>query len=80
MITDAHVHTGGYAHISTKAVLHLADSAGFDKVFCTDITALHYDTFEGNRLLAEDMKRYPDRIIGYCSITSARFGKKAVGR
>jgi predicted TIM-barrel fold metal-dependent hydrolase len=33
---------------------------------------------EGNRLLAEDMKRYPDRIIGYCSIPSARFGKKAV--
>jgi predicted TIM-barrel fold metal-dependent hydrolase len=78
MIIDAHVHSGGYAHISTEGVLRLADRAGFDKVFCTDITALHYDMHEGNRKLAEDMKRHPDRIIGYCSITSARFGQKAV--
>lgn len=78
MIIDAHVHSGGYAHIDTDAVIRLADRAGFDKVFCTDIYALHYEMSEGNRRLAEDMKRHPDRIIGYCSIPSARFGQKAV--
>lgn len=78
MIVDAHVHTGGYDGFSTDDVLRLADRAGFDKIFATDITALHYDSAEGNRRLAEDMKRHPDRIIGYASISSARFGRAAV--
>jgi len=78
MIIDAHVHTGGFGGVSTDEVLHLADRAGFDKVFATDITALHYDMSEGNRRLAEDMKRYPDRIIGYATISSARYGRAAV--
>ena len=78
MIIDAHVHSGGYKHITTEGVLRLADRAGFDKIFCTDIAALHYDMVEGNRHLAMEMKRYPDRIIGYCSIPSARFGQKAL--
>jgi uncharacterized protein len=78
MIVDAHVHSGGYAGFSTDDVLRLADRAGFDQIFCTDTTALHYDSVEGNRRLAEDMKRHPDRIIGYASISSARFGRAAV--
>jgi len=78
MIVDAHVHTGGYDGYSTDDVLRLADRVGIDKIFATDITALHYDSAEGNRKLAEDMKRHPDRIIGYASIASARFGREAV--
>ncbi len=78
MIVDAHVHTGGYANYSTDDVLRLADRVGIDKIFATDITALHYDSREGNRRLANEMKKYPDRIIGYASITSARFGKQMV--
>jgi predicted TIM-barrel fold metal-dependent hydrolase len=78
MIVDAHVHSGGYDGYSTDDVLRLADRAGIDKIFATDSYALHYDMAEGNRRLAADMKRHPDRIIGYASITSARFQREAV--
>lgn len=78
MIIDAHVHSGGWGGYSTEAVLKFADRAGFDKIFATDFFALHYDMPEGNRRLAADMKKFPDRIIGYASISSARFGKQAV--
>lgn len=78
MIVDAHVHTGGYNGFSTEDVLRLADRAGFDKIFATDITALDYDASEGNRKLAREMKLHPDRIIGYATITTARFGRSVV--
>jgi predicted TIM-barrel fold metal-dependent hydrolase len=78
MIVDAHVHTGGFGGYSTEEVLRIADRAGFDKIFATDTVALKYDMVEGNRQLAADMKRHPDRIIGYATISSARFGRAAV--
>jgi len=78
MIVDAHVHTGGYDGYSTDDVLRLADRVGIDKIFATDSYALHYDPIEGNRRLAEDMKRHPDRIIGYCSLVNARRGRECV--
>jgi len=78
MIVDAHVHSGGWGGYSTDDVLRLADRAGIDKIFGTDYFGLHYDIEEGSRRLAEDMKRHPDRIIGYVSIWSARYTQKAV--
>jgi predicted TIM-barrel fold metal-dependent hydrolase len=78
MIIDAHVHSGELKGCGTEDMLRLADRAGFDRIFCTDWMALSYDMYEGNRRLAEDMKRHPDRIIGYCTIPSHHFGHKAV--
>jgi len=78
MIVDAHVHTGGCYGFTTEDIIRLADRAGFDKIFATDITALFYDMIEGNAQLAKDMKRYPDRIIGYATISSARYTRAAV--
>jgi len=78
MIIDAHVHSGGWGGFPTEAVIRLADRVGIDKIFATDFVALHYDMKEGNRRLAEEMKKYPDRIIGYASISSARFGREAM--
>jgi uncharacterized protein len=78
MVIDAHVHSGNAKGCSLEALLRLADRAGFDKIFCTDWAALSYDMVEGNRRLAADMLRYPDRIIGYCTIPSHHFGQKAV--
>lgn len=78
MIIDAHVHTGGFGGKTTEDVLRLADRVGIDKIFATDTTALHYDSAEGNRKLAEEMKRHPDRIIGYATLSSARYGRAAV--
>lgn len=78
MIIDGHVHSGGYAGYSTDDIIRLADRAGFEMIFATDTVALHYNMQEGNRRLADDMKRFPGRMIGYASVTSARYGKEVV--
>lgn len=79
MIIDAHVHIGKSARLQIEAdgdmLVRVADELGFDRIFCTDLTALFYDMFEGNRLLAAEMRRHPDRIIGYASLHSTRFGQ-----
>jgi predicted TIM-barrel fold metal-dependent hydrolase len=33
---------------------------------------------EGNALLYQEMKRFPDRIVGYASLHSTRFGREAL--
>ena len=80
MIIDAHVHVRADDSGSQALgkVLRLADRAGFNKLFVTDSVALSYDMREGNRQLGEALKRYPDRLIGYVSIPSARYGQAAV--
>ncbi|MGH9407112.1 MAG: amidohydrolase family protein [Terriglobia bacterium] len=82
MIVDAHVHIGKSARLQIAAdagmLVRIADEMGFDKICCTDLTALFYDMHEGNRLLYQEMRRYPDRIIGYASLHSTRFGQEAL--
>ena len=80
MIIDAHVHVrvDGSGARALGKILRLADRAGFDKLFVTEDIALKYDMPEGNRQLGEALKRYPDRLIGYVSIPSARYGQAAV--
>lgn len=82
MIVDAHVHIGKSARLQIAAdagmLVRIADEMGFDKICCTDLTALFYDMHEGNRLLYQEMRRYPDRIIGYASLHSTRFGLEAL--
>ena len=82
MIVDAHVHIGKSTRLQINAdgatLVRVADELGFDKICCTDLTALFYDMHEGNRLLAAEMKRYPDRILGYASLHSTRFGQEAI--
>ena len=82
MIVDAHVHIGKSTRLQIDAggemLVRLADELGFDKICCTDLTALFYDMHEGNRLLYEEMKRFPDRIVGYASLHSTRFGQESL--
>lgn len=82
MVIDAHVHIGKSARLQIEAdgemLVRIADEVGIDRIFCTDLTALFYDMEEGNRLLYEEMCRFPDRIIGYASLHSTRFGRKAL--
>lgn len=82
MIVDAHVHIGKSARLQIDVgadfLVEVADRLGFDKICCTDLTALFYDMHEGNRLLYEEMRRYPDRIIGYATLHSTRFGQEAL--
>ena len=82
MVIDAHVHIGKSARLQIDVdgdlLVATADELGIDRIFCTDLTALFYDMYEGNRLLHEQMRRHPDRIIGYASLHSTRFGQQAL--
>jgi predicted TIM-barrel fold metal-dependent hydrolase len=82
MIVDGHVHIGKSTRlqidIDGEGLVRIADSIGVDKLCCTDLTALFYDMHEGNRLLFEEMRRFPDRILGYASLHSTRFGQEAL--
>jgi predicted TIM-barrel fold metal-dependent hydrolase len=82
MLIDAHVHIGKSARlqidVTGEFLVRTADQLGIDRIFCTDLTALFYDMHEGNRLLYEQMRLYPDRIIGYASLHSTRFGQRAI--
>ena len=82
MIIDGHVHIGTSVFFHMKAdtdlLLRLADKAGFDRIFVTELNALFYDMSEGNDALAEQIAPHRDRIIGYVSIPTPRLGKQAV--
>jgi uncharacterized protein len=82
LIVDAHVHIGKSTRLQIAAggemLVRIADSMGFDKICCTDLTALFYDMHEGNRLLYEEMRSYPDRILGWASLHSTRFGAEGL--
>jgi len=82
MIIDGHVHIGtsSYFHMQADAdfLVRQADAAGFDRLFVTDLNALFYDMSEGNDSLAEELARYPDRLIGYASVPTPRLAQRAV--
>ena len=82
MIIDGHVHIGTsvFFHMQADAdlLLRLADKAGFDRIFVTELTALFYDMSEGNDALAAKIAPHGDRMIGYASIPTPRLGRRAV--
>jgi len=82
LTVDGHVHIGKSTRLQIDAggamLVRIADKMGFDRICCTDLTALFYDMHEGNRLLYEEMRRFPDRILGYASLHSTRFGQEAI--
>ncbi len=82
MIVDGHVHIGKSTRLQINmdgaGLMRIADAMGVDKLCCTDLTALFYDMHEGNRLLYDEMRRFPDRILGYASLHSTRFGQEGL--
>jgi uncharacterized protein len=80
-MVDAHVHIGKSTRLQIdvdgETLVRIADDMGFEKICCTDLTALFYDMHEGNRLLAAEMRKFPDRILGYATLHSTRFGSEA---
>ena len=82
MIVDGHVHIGKSTRLQINVdgakLIEIADSLGIAMLCCTDLTALFYDMHEGNRLLFDEMKKFPDRILGYASLHSTRFGQEGL--
>ncbi len=82
MIIDGHVHIGTSVFFHMRAgaedLLRLADKAGFDRIFVTELNALFYDMSAGNDELAAKIAPHRDRIMGYVSVPTPRLGKRAV--
>lgn len=82
MIIDGHVHigVGSFFHMAADGdfLIRQADAAGFDRLFVTHLTALLYDMREGNDALARDLARFPDRLIGFATVPTPRFGRRAI--
>ena len=82
MIIDGHVHIGTSVFFQMQAdadsLLRLADKAGFDRIFVTELNALFYDMSAGNDALAAKIAPHADRIIGYASIPTPRLGSRTV--
>jgi predicted TIM-barrel fold metal-dependent hydrolase len=82
MIIDGHVHIGTSQFLQIDAtaemVIALADEVGVDRLFVTHVTALWYDMREGNDLLGRELARHGDRLLGYVTVPSPRYGAAAV--
>lgn len=82
MVVDAHVHLGPLLRWQVRGeaeeMFFSARNNGIDKLFCTHGEALLYDMETGNLKLYQLMQRYPEEILGYCSISSGRYLNKAV--
>jgi predicted TIM-barrel fold metal-dependent hydrolase len=70
-VIDAHAHIGAvwqdeHVYATVEESIHLMDLCGIDKA-CTSLSrALRFDFREGNRITLDAMRRYQDRIIGFC--------------
>jgi len=82
MIIDGHVHIGTSQFLQIDAtadmLIALADEVGVDRLFVTHVTALWHDMREGNDRLGTELARHGDRLFGYATIPSPRYGAAAV--
>ncbi len=82
MVIDGHVHIGTSQFLQIDAtaemVIALADEVGADRLFVTHVTALWHEMREGNDRLGAELARHGDRLLGYATIPSPRYGAAAV--
>ena len=73
LIIDEHCHMGPVGGTFTRGasaedLLADMDSLGIDKSVVSHSMSLVSDFSQGNDLIIETVKKYPDRFIGYCTI------------
>lgn len=80
MIIDGHTHIGRQHSWdwNVDRLVASADALGVDKLLCSHLGSIFYSLHEGNRELGEAMRRYPDRLLGYVAIPSARLGQEVL--
>ena len=81
VVIDSHCHCGRIygKNFRSEDLINWADKCGFDRVFVSHMGAIRYDFHEGaNREVAEMVKQFPDRIIGYVAIGSPYHGSDAL--
>jgi len=80
MIVDAHCHIGETPHFRQTAddLLAQMDTNGIDRaVICGSGRHIVVENEEGNRYIAEAVRKYPDRFYGFASV-NPWYGDKAV--
>jgi len=82
MIIDAHAHVGDAMFfdkdLPVDQIVSAAEEAGIERIVVSNWKALNYDMEEGNKELAGWIKRFPGRLYGYVSVSSPRFGQRAI--
>src|ERR1043166_4762724 len=81
---DAHTHLGrratplghGVASFLGEDLVRNLDTVGLDRAVTFPLGASATDYSEANRIIAEEMAKYPERIIGFCRI-NPNFGPEA---
>ncbi len=81
---DAHTHMGrrlgplghGVASFLGAELVKDLDEVGLDRAVAFPLGAPYTDYSESNRIIAEEVAKYPDRIIGFCRI-NPNFGPAA---
>jgi len=76
LVIDAHTHLGGYFNLyhipfgDVKGILEQLDRLGIDKICTFSFAGVNSDFTLGNDLVAQAVKKYPDRIIGYTTLNA----------
>jgi predicted TIM-barrel fold metal-dependent hydrolase len=82
MIIDSHVHIGKFRidkvnlENNFETALEMADRHNIDKIFCTSCTSLYYDFEVGDKQILEGLRKYPDRVLAYATVTTPRHGAR----
>lgn len=76
-IIDSHCHVGGYykfhyADGDIDALVKGMDEIGVSKIAVSSITAIEVDCVKGNDMVAEAVRKYPDRVIGMAAVNPNR--------
>jgi len=82
MIIDVHIHYGDSVRHNMKPscqnLLEEMDSNGISKAICAHNEAMWYNMETGNQKTIELMRKYPERILGYCAISSTSLGGSTI--
>jgi len=84
---DAHTHMGrratplghGVASFLGEDLVHNLDEVGLDCAVAFPLGAPYTDYSESNKIIAEEVAKYPQRIIGFCRI-NPNFGPQATAK
>lgn len=74
VVIDCHTHMGPWFNFSipkdpwAEGMIAAMDTCGIQQVVCAPHVAIGPDTPWGNDLVADAVRRFPDRFVGYCTV------------
>ena len=79
-IIDCHGHLGYFGATkiipaNAEEMLPVMDSAGVERLCISSFLSIGPDTNTGNQLVADAVRRHPDRFLGYAVVNPNRAGK-----